>query len=133
MFGHPSVLSGEPTRYEVRAREDTLTYSLAAEDVVPLLGRPSSLRFLARSLLARGGRAGWRTERPRRFPRSRMQPAAALVRRPPVIVRPETTLRDAARRMNAEEVSSVLVELGRRSATESSPTATCARRSSRAG
>ncbi len=48
----------------------------------------------------------------RRFPRSGMQPAAALVRRPPVIVRPETTLRDAARRMDAEEVSAVLVDLG---------------------
>src|SRR4051812_38433368 len=54
MFGHPSVLSGEPTRYEVRAREDTLTYPLPAEDVIPLLGRPASLRFLARSLLGRG-------------------------------------------------------------------------------
>ena len=40
-----------------------------------------------------------------------MQPAGALVGRPPVIVKPETTLRDAARRMNVEEVSSVLVEL----------------------
>ena len=56
MFGHPSVLSGQPTRYEVRAREDTLCYSLAAEDVIPLLGRPSSLRYLARSLLPRSSR-----------------------------------------------------------------------------
>ena len=40
MFGHPSVLSGLPTKFEVRAREDTLVYSLAAEDVAPLLGRP---------------------------------------------------------------------------------------------
>ncbi len=110
MFGHPSVLSGEPTRYEVRAREDTLTYALPAEDVVPLLGRPSSLRFLARSLLARGGRAGGNGTAPP-VPEVSMQPAAALVGRPPVIVRPETTLRDAARRMNVEEVSSVLVEL----------------------
>src|SRR3954451_9376845 len=53
MFGHPSVLSGLPTRYEVRAREDTLCYSLAADDVVPLLGRPSSLRYLTRTLLGR--------------------------------------------------------------------------------
>lgn len=110
MFGHPSVLSGEPTRYEVRAREDTLTYALPAEDVVPLLGRPSSLRFLARSLLARGGRAGGNGTAPS-VPEVSMQPAAALVGRPPVIVRPETTLRDVARRMNVEEVSSVLVEL----------------------
>ena len=26
MFGHPSVLSGQPTRYEARAKEDTLVY-----------------------------------------------------------------------------------------------------------
>src|SRR5262245_20761252 len=50
MFGHPSVLSGLPTRYEVRTREDTLTYSIDAEEVIPHLGRPSSLRFLARTL-----------------------------------------------------------------------------------
>src|SRR3954463_5871166 len=54
MFGHPSVLSGLPARYEARAKEDTLAYSLAADDVIPLLGQPSSLRFLTRSLLARG-------------------------------------------------------------------------------
>ena len=48
MFGHPSVLSGLPTRFEVRAREDTLAYSLPAEDVAPLLAGHSSLRFLAR-------------------------------------------------------------------------------------
>src|SRR5262245_3943092 len=111
MFGHPSVLSGQPTRYEVRAQEDTLTYALPAEDVAPLLGRPSSLGFLARSLLARGGRMGGNGAGPP-VPEVSMQPAAALVRRAPVIVGPETTLRDAARRMNVEEVSSVLVELG---------------------
>ncbi|HEY6673196.1 MAG TPA: cyclic nucleotide-binding domain-containing protein, partial [Solirubrobacterales bacterium] len=56
MFGHPSALSGQPTRYEARAKEDTLTYSLAADGVIPLLGRPASLRFLARSLLGRARR-----------------------------------------------------------------------------
>src|SRR5262245_36723611 len=98
MFGHPSVLSGEPTRYGVRAREDTLTYSLAAGDVAPLLSRPSSLRYLARSLLARGRQAGgWNGAGPA-VPEVSMQPAAALVRRPAVLVSPETSLRDAARR-----------------------------------
>jgi CBS domain-containing protein len=111
MFGHPSVLSGQPTRYEVRAREDTLCYSLAAEDVIPLLGRPSSLRFLARSLLGRGRpESGNGAEPP--SPEVARQYAADLVRRPPVITEPDTTLRDTARLMNAEEVSSVLVELG---------------------
>ena len=109
MFGHPSVRSGQLTRYEARAAEDTLCYSLAAEDVVPLLSQPSSLRFLARSLLSRAGSAPGVGPAP--TPEVGLQPAAALVRSAPVICTPETTLRDAARRMNSQEVSSVLVEL----------------------
>jgi CBS domain-containing protein len=110
MFGHPSALSGEPTRYEARAKEDMLTYSLAAEDVIPLLARPSSLRFLARSLLGRAPRVepdeiGTPSAEVAR------QYASALIRRPPVICEPAATLRDAARMMSANEVSSVLVQL----------------------
>jgi CBS domain-containing protein len=109
MFGHPSVLSGLPTRFEARAREDTLTYSLPAEDVIPLLGRPSSLRYLTRSFLARlkGEEAAIAA------PSAEVarQPATALIRRPPVICKPETTLREAARLMDANDASSVLVDL----------------------
>jgi CBS domain-containing protein len=110
MFGHPSVLSGQPTIFEARAREDSLVYSLAADDVVPLLGRPSSLRFLARSLLARR-RADGRVGADAPSAEVARQYASALVRRPPVTCKPETTLRDAARLMTTEEVSSVIVEL----------------------
>ena len=110
MLGHPSVLSGLPTRYEARAAEDTLCYSLAAEDVVPLLGRPQSLQFLARSLLASGARGGGNGA-PAPSAQVALQPASALIRRPPVISPPDTTLREAARLMNANEVSSVLIGL----------------------
>jgi CBS domain-containing protein len=111
MFGHPSVLSGMPTRYEARAEEDTLVYSLAASDVVPLLIRPSSLRFLARSLLARARSAD---ENGIEAPSAEVarQYASDLVRRPPVVLEPEATLREAARRMSAEESSYVLADLG---------------------
>jgi CBS domain-containing protein len=110
MFGHPSALSGQPTRYEARAKEDTLTYSMAAEDVIPLLGRPSSLRFLARSLLGRARRV---TADEIGSPSAEVarQYASALVRRPPLLCKPETTLREAARMMDANEASSVLVQL----------------------
>ncbi len=108
MFGHPSVLSGQPTRYEVRAREDTLCYSLAAEDVIPLLGRPSSLRYLVRSLLPRSSRGdGSGLD----APDVAREQAGDLVRRPPVLCKPDTKLREAARMMNANEVSSVLVQI----------------------
>ena len=111
MLGHPSVLSGLPTRYEVRANEDTLCYSLDADDVVPLLGRPASLRFLTRSLLGRNRRGTDEIAPPN--PEVAQQPASALVLRPPVICTPETTLREAAKLMDARQVSSIIVELGR--------------------
>ena len=38
-FGHPWMLSGLPTGWEARARESSLCYRLAAEDVIPLLSR----------------------------------------------------------------------------------------------
>jgi CBS domain-containing protein len=110
MFGHPSVLSSQPTRYGARAREDSLIYSLAAEDVIPLLSRPSSLRFLARSLLSRS-RPGSPNGIDAPSAEVARQSAASLVRRPPVIVEPDATLRAAARKMEAEEASAVLVQL----------------------
>ena len=53
LFGHPSMLSGLPTGFEARAGEDTLCYRLPADAVVPLLTRPSGLRYVARSILSR--------------------------------------------------------------------------------
>ena len=108
MFGHPSVLSGRPTRYETRAKEDSLVYSLDAADVIPLLSRPSSLRYLTRSLLERGGAAasGGITAPSAEVAR---QSAGALVRRPPLICSPETSLREVAARMGTEQASSALV------------------------
>ena len=110
MLGHPSVLSGLPTRYEARAHEDTLCYSLAADDVVPLLGRPASPRFLTRSILARNRQRTDEIAPP--SPEVAQQPASALVLRPPVICPAETTLREAAKLMDARQVSSIIVELG---------------------
>ena len=110
MFGHPSVLSGLPAKYGARAREDTLSYSLPAEDVIPLLGRPSSLRFLTRSLLARNRQRV--DEIPSPSPEVAQQPASALIRRPPVICPADTTLREAATLMGARQASSIIVELG---------------------
>ncbi len=110
MFGHPSVLSGLPSRYEARAHEDTLCYSLDADDVVPMLGQPASLRFLTRSLLDRNRRRVDEIAPP--SPEVAQQPASALVLRPPVICTPDTTLREAAKLMDTRQVSSIIVELG---------------------
>jgi CBS domain-containing protein len=111
MFGHPSVLSGEPTRYEAKAREDALVYALSPSDVIPLLGRQSSAQFLARSLLKRGGANGEAVEVP--SAEVARQSAGSLVRRAPVVCEPSATLREAARLMDSEVASSVLVALGK--------------------
>ncbi len=111
MFGHPSVLSGLPAKLEARAKEDMLAYSMAADDVIPLLSRPSSLRFLTRSLLRRTGQAD-DAEMLRPSPEVAQQPAGDLVRRPAVMVDADSSLREAAKLMDAKDVSSVLVELG---------------------
>src|SRR3954449_807565 len=110
MFGPPSVLSGEPTRYEAKAREDSLVYALAPGDVIPLLGRQSSAQFLARSLLRRAGVNGGAVEAP--SAEVARQSAGALVRRRPIVCEPSATLREAARLMDSEVASSVLVSLG---------------------
>ena len=62
-FGHPWMLSGLPTGWEARAREDSLCYRLAAAEVIPLLSDPAGLRSMARSLMDRPRPGGPPTER----------------------------------------------------------------------
>jgi CBS domain-containing protein len=109
-FGHPSMLSGLPTGWAARAAEDTLCYRLAAEDVVPLLTGPEGLRFVARSLIALP-RVGEPTVRgdPGVAPDL---PARALIHDELVICDPETSVREAARRMAERRASCALVTLG---------------------
>jgi CBS domain-containing protein len=109
MFGHPSMLSGLPTGFEVRAAEDALCYAIAADDVLPLLARPEGLRFLGRSTLSR----------PRPLAAGGVvdafdfanQPVATLVGEQPVIAEPGLAVGEAVRRMESEGASSVLVKL----------------------
>jgi CBS domain-containing protein len=108
LFGHPSMLSGLLTGFEARAHEDSLCYALAAQDVLPLLARPASLPYLARSLLSRR-KPGAADEADVSGAEVAQQPARALIRRQPVICRPEISLREAAERMVQEGASSVLV------------------------
>jgi CBS domain-containing protein len=107
LFGHPSMLSGLETNYEVKAAEDSLSYRLPASSVVPLLGRPGGLRYVARSLLSR--RSLVPPEAAAGDPAQ--QPAARLIRHPPVVCASDTPVRDLARRMAAAEQSAALVKL----------------------
>ena len=110
MFGHPSMLSGMPTGFEVRAAEDVLTYVLAAEDVLPLLARPEGLRFLGRSILDRPRPVALSPVELQEF-EIEAQTAAALIGEQPVIAEPGTAVREAVQRMESDGASSVMVPL----------------------
>jgi CBS domain-containing protein len=108
-LGHPAMLTGLPTGWAARAAEDTLCYRLTAEDVVPLLARPTALRFVARSLMARP-RPGVPFEPRETTPRPDL-PARALIHEQLVTCDPDTPIREAARRMANGRASCTLVNL----------------------
>jgi CBS domain-containing protein len=104
------MFSGLPTGWEARAREDTLCYAFAAEDVVPLLRGPAGLRFVARSLLMLP-RPGDPDISEASGIDTAQQPATALIGEQPAICEPRMPLREAARNMVEHGASCVLVRL----------------------
>jgi CBS domain-containing protein len=106
LFGHPSMLSGLPPGFEVRAAEDTVCLRLDRGDALSVLGRPPGLQYLARSLLARPSRATAplaATVDPSR------QRVDELTREPAIVCAPDVSVRDATRLMVQAPASCVLV------------------------
>jgi CBS domain-containing protein len=111
LFGQASMLSGLPTGFTARAAEDTVCYRIPAEVAREPLGRPQALQFVTRSLLDRGRLAGSEDSRAEEAAPAQ-QPVASLMRRPLIVCPPDTTIRDAARRMTETGATSVVVDLG---------------------
>jgi len=109
LFGHPSMLSGEPFGFEARAQEDSCCYSMPSSDVIPLLARRSSLSYLTRSLLQRPEPEGAAAAADVASAEMTQQPARALIRREPVTCAADRPLREVARRMSDESVNSMIV------------------------
>jgi CBS domain-containing protein len=110
MFGHASVLAGDPLNFTVRAHEDTLCYVIAADVIRPVLAHPSAIRYVVRSI---GGRFEMRLrEGPGHTgPDPALRQVGELVRTSAVVVEPSTPVREAATRMAEAGSSSVLVQL----------------------
>jgi CBS domain-containing protein len=108
LLGHTSMLSGLPAGFTARAHGETTCLRIPADVARAVLGRPEALRYLSRSLLARGRLA------PAREPATEPadQPVEALVRRPLVVCEPDATIREAAQRMTAAGVTCVVVDAG---------------------
>ncbi len=112
LFGHASMLSGLPPGFSARAQEDALCYRIPAEVARTVLARPESVRFVARSLLEMNARMPGALAARRPAPDPANQPVASLIRDPPLLCSPDTTIREAAARMAAAPATSIVIELG---------------------
>ena len=108
VFGHPSMLSSMGPSFTCRAHEDTIVYRISREEAEPLFGTHSGLAFLSSSLRRRVSRAldGLNPETVEPW----QIPVGSLVRREPVSVGPDISVRHAAETMTEQRVSSLLIE-----------------------
>jgi CBS domain-containing protein len=105
-FGHPSLLTGMAAAFTVRAHEDTTCYLIEREAALDVLGRPAGVIFVARTMRERLIRTGHTVHG---LPEVRTIRVGRLIAGPPVLCRPERTIREAASLMSAEGVSGLLV------------------------
>src|SRR5262249_62113093 len=101
-------LSARPPVCDPPAPEAPLPCRLPADVIRPLLARPASLRFIARSIIGRAAAGAGRA--PPADPVLRR--VATLIRTPPLLCRADEPIREAAKRMTAGEASAVLVPTG---------------------
>ena len=112
LFGHASMLSGLPTGFTARAHEDTLCYRIGSDVALAVLARPESVVFVARSLLASVSvyeDASAPALIARRDPAH--LPVSSLIQGTPVVVAPDTSIREAAQLMTANGATAVVVRL----------------------
>ncbi|MCB0110954.1 MAG: cyclic nucleotide-binding/CBS domain-containing protein [Caldilineaceae bacterium] len=107
-FGYPSLLSGEAPAYDVVAAEDTVLYRLPEPLFRTLLDNVAFAEYYLKSLIDRLRRA---TDTPTTTPeRNLATPVKFLVAQPPLFVHAAATVQEAAHRMHAAGVSSILVQ-----------------------
>jgi CBS domain-containing protein len=105
-FGHPSLLTGMAAAFTVRAHEDTTCYAIGRERALEVLGRPEGAIFVARTMRERLIRTGHTVHG---LPEVRTIRVGNLIAAPPVLCRPDRTIREAASLMSAERVSGLFV------------------------
>ena len=105
-FGHPSLLTGMAAAFTVRAHEDTTCYAIGRELALKVLGRPEGAIFVARTMRERLTRTGHTVHG---LPEVRTIRVGNLIAAPPVLCRPDRTIREAASLMSAERVSALFV------------------------
>ncbi len=112
LFGHASMLSGLPPGFAARAQEDTLCYRIPAQVGRAVLARPETVGFVARSLLEMQAQSLSAPAPRKPAPDPANQPVAALIRDPPLLCSPTTSIRDAAAAMADASSTSIVIEIG---------------------
>jgi CBS domain-containing protein len=112
VFGQFSLLAHDRPSSTVRAVEDTLCYLIPAALAEEVLGTEPGRGFVLRSMRRRLSAASERAAIPQddEHDDGRYRPVSSLLRRPPVTIRADAPVIEAARTMAAERVSSLLIE-----------------------
>jgi CBS domain-containing protein len=108
VFGQFSLLDGESPTATVRAREDTLCYLIDGEVADRVLGTAAGRSFVLGTMRERLAAGYELTAQP---PGAPYRPIGGLLRRGVISAEPSTSVADAAERMAAERVSSLLVPM----------------------
>ena len=107
-FGHPSLLSGLAPAFSVIAQEDSTALFIPREPALRVLGHPAGAAYIASSLRERLVRTG---ETAHALPDLSLMRLSALMDREPLILEPETSIREAARSMTEEGRPAALVRM----------------------
>ena len=105
-FGHPSLLSGMAPAFTVRAREDSTCLVLGRDVAMRVFAHPSGARYVASTLRRRLVMTGHTAHA---LPELSMTRLGTLVRRPPLFVEADASIREAASAMTAANVTAALV------------------------
>ena len=112
MFGFASLLEEAPLGFVARAAEDTLVLRFSADVIRPVLERPASARFIARSMNKGVRLLAGHDERP--VPSTGGRRVRELIRASPLLCPPPTSVQEAARGMVERGVTCAVVDLGDR-------------------
>ena len=101
-FGFPSLLAGTSPQHTVRVAEDALCYLFDRSVAIGVLGAPTGIQFLVRTL---------RSRRNPHDPNSAQPYVEDIARGPLVFAEPDETIEAVARRMTSASASAVVVRL----------------------
>lgn len=106
VFGHPTLLTGEPPLFTVRVREEALLLCIPADVALRVLEGPQGARFVARTL---GERLDKAARTLRALPDVRTRSVMSLVHGAPVFCEPDATIAHVAQVMAREGLTAVLI------------------------